>query len=219
MYSPSNLVAPRLVDCSGEMGAPDGLPGMVPTACVIPGLRTYSIVYCDNIDRGVGGTWFHLHSLWTDSEGRNHWTDLTDRANRKASNKEGIKNPLAFVDTTRNVEIVLWNSNFFPVSNDEEEAAPRGDVWDHYYSRSENLIDAENLTFVAGVGDKASAGVDRQAVGFYHDAGNDINHVIFVGFGIHRGAILIICFGLVFLVCSMAATSPIRSRPRRRSHP
>jgi hypothetical protein len=181
MYSPSNVDKPPVTDRSGEVGAPDGLPGMVPTVAVIPELRIYSITYCDNIDRGPEKNWYHLHSLWRDDKGTARWTDLTQSANRKVSNKEGIKNPFAYVDTTRNVEIVLWNSNFFPVSNDPDQAAPRGDVWDHFHSRSESLIDAENLTNVAGVEDRATAGVDTQAVGYYSPA-DDTHHVIFIGF-------------------------------------
>lgn len=182
MYSPSNVDLPSVIDRSGEVGAPNGLPGMVPTVSVIPGLRIYSIVYCDNVDRGVRGTWYHLHSLWRDTQGRARWTDLTQRANTKVSNKEGIKNPFSYVDTTRNKEIVLWNSNFFPVSNDDDESENRGDVWDHFFSRSESLIDAENLTSTAHVELKASAGYDRQAVGYYNPA-DDSHHVIFVGIG------------------------------------
>jgi hypothetical protein len=182
MYAPSNLDVPRVVDRSGQVGAPNGQPGMVPTVALIPGLRTYSIVYCDDSELGPPvGTPHHLHSLWSEFDGEPHWTDLTQSANRKVSNKEGIKNPFSYVDTTRNVEIVLWNSNFYPVGGDDETGAPRGDVWGHFYSRSESRVDAENLTRAAGVEHQASAGSDTQAVGFYIPAA-DTHSVIFQRF-------------------------------------
>lgn len=82
MYPPSNIDSLRILFRSNEVGAPVGQSP--PTVAVIPGLRICSIVYCDNIDRDVEGTWFHLHSLWRDSNGTPRWTDLTQSANRKA---------------------------------------------------------------------------------------------------------------------------------------
>src|SRR5215213_4390170 len=105
MYAPSNLDVPRVIDRSGQVGAPNGQPGMVPTVALIPGLRTYSVVYCDDSELGPPvGTPHHLHSLWSEFDGEPHWTDLTQSANFKASNKEGIKNPFAFVDRALNIE-------------------------------------------------------------------------------------------------------------------
>lgn len=181
MYSPSNVDKPPVTDRSGEVGAPDGLPGMVPTVAVIPGLSIYSIVYCDNSQgRPPVDPPHHLHSLWRDPNGTPHWTDLTKESRNQnyPDMTLGIKNPFSFADTARNTEIVLWNSNFFPVGGDDETGAPRGDVWAHFYSRSESRVDAENLTRTAGVEHKASACDLLQAVGTYYPA-EDTHHVIF----------------------------------------
>src|SRR5919108_4560714 len=158
----------RVEDRSGNAGAPNGLAGMVPTACVLPGLGVYSITYCADVPGRPYWDRYHLIALWRDRFG-SHSTDLT--RNTSASNHtHEVKNPFAYVDTTRNTEIVLWNALI---------GAPVADVMANYYIRDDR-VGLDNLTFVAG--QNGSAFDYRQAVGYYRPA-DDTHYVFFIGTG------------------------------------
>ncbi len=84
----------HLVDRSAEFGTPPAAGA--PTACVIPGLGVHNIAYRDTSGR--------LHELWRDAQGATGTTNLT--ANAGAPTAAG--NPFAYVDTSRNTEILLF---------------------------------------------------------------------------------------------------------------
>jgi len=166
----------RVYDRSRAVGAPNGLAGMVPTACVIPGLGVYSITYWDDVPER-GDNRYHLQSLWFDSTFEDqgaHWTDLTvATAPPLWGTTSQQKNPIAYVDTSRNTEIVLWNSTL-------RLGGGTGDVMGHWYSRSPNQeAGVDNLTSVAGLDNQAWSGEFSNAVGYYSPA-DDTHHVIFI---------------------------------------
>ena len=96
-----NTVATRmghlLVDRSAEFGTPPAAGP--PTACVIPGLGVHNIAYRDTSGQ--------LHELWRDAQGITGTTNLT--ANAGAPPATG--NPFAYVDTSRNTEILLFRGD------------------------------------------------------------------------------------------------------------
>ena len=87
----------RLVDRSAEFGTPPAAGP--PTACVIPGLGVHNIAYRDTSGR--------LHELWRDAQGATGTTNLT--ANAGAPPAAG--SPFAYVDTSRNTEILLYRGS------------------------------------------------------------------------------------------------------------
>ncbi|MGH4007808.1 MAG: hypothetical protein ACRDTH_06545 [Pseudonocardiaceae bacterium] len=88
-----------LVDRSAEFGTPPTTGP--PTACVIPGLGIHNIAYRDTSGR--------LHELWRDAQGATGTTNLT--ANAPAGTPTAAGNPFAYVDTSRNTEILLFRSS------------------------------------------------------------------------------------------------------------
>jgi Trypsin len=83
-----------LMDRSAEYGTPPA--ASPPTAVVIPGLGVHNIAYRDTAGQ--------LHELWRDALGTTGTTNLT--ANAGAPLATG--NPFAYVDTSRNTEILLF---------------------------------------------------------------------------------------------------------------
>jgi hypothetical protein len=96
IYSQTGIEDPRqpLVDRSAEFGTPPAAGP--PTTCVIPGLGVYNIAYRD--------TEGQLHELWRDAQGTTGTTNLTENAGAPLA----TGNPFAYVDTSRNTEILLY---------------------------------------------------------------------------------------------------------------
>jgi len=99
-------LSPRLVDRSAEFGTPPAAGP--PTACVIPGLGVHNIAYRDTSGR--------LHELWRDAQRATGTTNLTANAGAPPA----VGNPFAYVDTSRNTEILLFRGG------DEPSAASIG---------------------------------------------------------------------------------------------
>jgi alpha/beta superfamily hydrolase len=118
-----------------------------PTAAVIPGLGVNNIAYRD--------TSGHLHELW-----RTAWdsgtTDLTDNASAPTATGQ----PFAYVDTSRNTEILLYRSS-------------GGTVHSLYWSLG--AVGHDNLSGTATGAPGATGG---DPVGYY-DAATDTHHVIY----------------------------------------
>ena len=130
-------------DRSGDEGAED--TATPPTVAVIPGLGVYNIAYRD--------TSGHLHELWRAAWGTGT-TDLTANANAPTA----TGNPFAYVDTTRNTEILLYRSS---------DGTVRSLYW------STGAVGHDNLSGTAGSPDAAG-----DPVGYY-DAATDTHHVIY----------------------------------------
>lgn len=111
----------HLFERSKEMDFPEA--ASAPTACVVPGTGSESIVYRDEDSR--------LLHLWRDANG------LTGRANltRDSQAPPAVGNPYLYVDTLRNSEILLFR--------DDE-----GTVRSLYWSTGE--VGMDNLSGTAG---------------------------------------------------------------------
>jgi hypothetical protein len=134
----------HLVDRSAEFGAPPAAGP--PTACVIPGLGVHNIAYRDTSGR--------LHELWRDDQGATGTTNLT--ANAGAPTATG--NPFAYVDTSRNTEILLFRGG---------DGTVRSLYW------STGPVGHDNLSGTAGAPKAAG-----DPVGYY-TAATDTHHVIY----------------------------------------
>jgi len=140
----SELVAPLVVNRSAQVSAPPA--ASPPTACVIAGLGVHNIAYCDTSGR--------QHELWRDAAGVTGTTNLT--ANASAPTAQG--NPFAYVDTSRNTEILLFRS-------------ANGVVRSLYWSTG--AVGHDNLSGTAG-----APGAAGDPVGYYA-ATDDTHHVIY----------------------------------------
>jgi hypothetical protein len=134
----------HLVDRSGQYGTPAAAGA--PTACVIPGLGVQNIAYRDSSGR--------LHELWRDAGGATGTTNLT--ANAGAPTATG--SPFAYVDTSRDTEILLYRGS-------------GGVVHSLYWSTGD--VDHDNLSGTAG-----APGATGDPVGYYVAAA-DTHHVIY----------------------------------------
>jgi YVTN family beta-propeller protein len=134
----------HLVDRSAEFGTSPALGA--PTACVIPGLGVHNIAYRDTSGR--------LHELWRDAQGVTGTTNLA--ANADAPKAAG--NPFAYVDTSRNTEILLYRSG-------------DGTVRTLYWSTGP--VGHDNLSGTAGAPKAAGYPVG------YYAAAADSHHVIY----------------------------------------
>ena len=134
----------HLVDRSGEFGTPPAAGS--PTACVIPGPAGYDIAYRD--------TWGRLHELWRDAQGLTGTTNLTANAGAPTA----VGNPFAYVDTSRNTEILLYRGGDGTVRSLYWSTGPVGD---------DNLSDTAGAPKAAG-----------DPVGYYTPAA-DTHHVIY----------------------------------------
>lgn len=132
------------VDRSAQFGTPPAAGA--PTACVIPGLGVHNIAYRDTSGR--------LHELWRGAEGATGTTNLT--ANAGAPTAAG--NPFAYVDTSRNTEILLFRGG---------DGTVRSLYW------STGPVGHDNLSGTAGA--PRAAG---DPVGYYVRAA-DAHHVIY----------------------------------------
>lgn len=132
------------VDRSAEYGTPAA--ESKPTVAVIPGLGAHHIAYRDTSDR--------LQELWRDATGATGTTNLTSEAN--APKADG--NPFAYVDTLRNIAILLYRDN---------NGVVRSLHW------STGAVGHDNLSGTAGAPNAAS-----DPVGYY-DAASDTHHVIY----------------------------------------
>jgi hypothetical protein len=117
-----------------------------PTACVIPGLGVSNINYRD--------TSGDLHELWRDAQGNTGTTNLT----AYASAPTAVGNPFAYVDTSRNTEILLYRGR-------------DGLVQSLYWSTGP--VGHDNLSGSAGAPKAAG-----DPVGYYAAAA-DTHHVIY----------------------------------------
>ena len=134
----------HLVNRSAEFGTPPAAGP--PTACVIPGLGVHNIAYRDTSGR--------LHELWRDAQGATGTTNLT--ANAGAPKAAG--NPFAYVDTSRNTEILLFRGS---------DGTVRSLYW------STGPVGHDNLSGTAGAPKAAG-----DPVGYYNPA-DDSHHVIY----------------------------------------
>jgi hypothetical protein len=134
----------HVVDRSAEFGTPPAAG--VPTACVIPGLGVSNINYRD--------TSGDLHELWRDAQGNTGTTNLT----AYASAPTAVGNPFAYVDTSRNTEILLYRGG-------------DGLVQSLYWSTGP--VGHDNLSGTAGAPKAAG-----DPVGYYAAAA-DTHHVIY----------------------------------------
>lgn len=136
----------RLVDRSAQFGTPPAAGA--PTACVIPGLGVHNIAYRDTSGR--------LHELWRDAQGVTGTTNLT--ANVGAQTPTATGNPFAYVDTSRNTEILLFRGG---------DGTVRSLYW------STGPVGHDNLSGTAGASKAAG-----DPVGYYAAAA-DTHHVIY----------------------------------------
>jgi hypothetical protein len=133
-----------LVDRTEEFGTPPA--ESPPTACVIPGLGVHNIAYRDKDGQ--------LHELWRDAQGATGTTDLTANAGAPPA----MGNPFAYVDTSRNTEILLYRSS---------DGTVRSLYW------STGAVGHDNLGGTAGAPPAAA-----DPVGYYAAAA-DTHHVIY----------------------------------------
>jgi hypothetical protein len=136
----------HVVDRSGQYGTPAA--AAPPTVCVVPGLGVHDIAYRD--------TSGHLHELWRDAQGGTGTTDLTKIAVGGAPT--AIGNPFFYVDTTRNILILLYREG-------------NGTVHSLYWSTG--AVGHDNLSGTAGAPNAAG-----DPVGYYVPAA-DTHHVIY----------------------------------------
>ena len=137
-------VLPTVVDRSAQFGTPPAAGR--PTACVIPGLGVDNIAYRDTSGR--------LHELWRDAQGATGTTNLTGIAGAPTA----VGNPFAYVDTSRNTEILLYRDG-------------AGTVRSLYWSTGP--VGHDNLSGSAGAPNAAGS-----PVGYYTPAA-DTHHVIY----------------------------------------
>jgi hypothetical protein len=144
--SQTGIEDPRqpLVDRSAEFGTPPA--ASPPTACVIPGLGVYNIAYRDTSGQ--------LHELWRDAQGGTGTTNLTANAGAPLA----VGNPFAYVDTSRNIEILLFRGD-------------DGTVRSLYWSTGD--VGHDNLSGTAGAPQAAG-----DPVGYYA-AAYDTHNVIY----------------------------------------
>jgi hypothetical protein len=144
--SRTGIADPRqpLADRSAEFETPPAAGP--PTACVIPGLGVYNIAYRDTSGQ--------LHELWRDAQGTTGTTDLTAHAGAPLA----VGHPFAYVDTSRNTEILLFRSS---------DGTVRSLYW------STGAVGHDNLSDTAGAPKAAG-----DPVGYYA-AAYDTHNVIY----------------------------------------
>jgi hypothetical protein len=133
-----------LMDRSAEYETPPA--ASPPTAVVIPGLGVHNIAYRDTSGQ--------LHELWRDALGTTGTTNLTANANAPTA----VGNPFAYVDTSRNTEILLFRDG---------DGTVRSLYW------STGAVGHDNLS---GTAEAPKAAGDP--IGYY-DAAADTHHVIY----------------------------------------
>ncbi len=134
----------HLVDRTAEFDTPPA--ASPPTACVLPGLGVQNIAYRDTSGR--------LHELWRDAQGNTGTTNLTENAGAP----KAVGTPFAYVDTSRNTEILLYRGG-------------DGTVRSLYWSTGD--VGHDDLGGTAGAPHAAA-----DPVGYYAAAA-DTHHVIY----------------------------------------